>query len=55
MELAGKVLLGLLYLIVLGLVAGFVDEWWTQRQRDKKKRGRAAAPKAKGEESEKQS
>ncbi len=39
MELAGKVLLGLVCLIVIGLVAGFIDAWWEQRKWDKKKRG----------------
>lgn len=39
MELAGKVLFGLLGLIVFVFVVGFVGAWREQRKRDKKGKG----------------
>ncbi len=39
MDWLAKCYLGFLGLVVVGLVAGFVDVWWEQRQRDKSKRG----------------
>lgn len=37
MELAHKVFLGLLLLIVMSFIAGFIDAWWEQRKQEKNK------------------
>ncbi|MBA7697181.1 hypothetical protein ES703_105841 [subsurface metagenome] len=39
MDWLAKCYLGFLGLVVVSFVAGFVDVWWEQRQRDKNKRG----------------
>lgn len=48
MEVASKVFLGLLLLVVFGFVAGFIDVWCEQRKRDKEKKEREDAQAHKG-------
>ena len=48
MEIASKIFFGFLLLVVGSFIAGFIDVWWEQRQRDKERKEREDAQAHKG-------